>query len=236
MRFWLLFVALFPLLLWQGIRTRKTAIRLPEATGETSGTVGQHYSGKTLRLHIVGESPVAGVGVATHQDGIGPALAKVIANQLQRPVQCQVNGENGAPLATLLTTLPPPARCDLTLIMIGVNDTTRLTSRQQWRLQLLALYRRLSAQGPVGFFTLPPVGDFSALPQPLRYVIGQRAQQLNRDLQNFCQTHRLPFISYQSPATAQYLAEDGYHPSAAGYHAIAEQVGAQLIKLFAKPC
>ena len=55
-------VLLGPVLLAQGIYTRRMTPRLPEAEGERQGEAG---SGDVLRLLIVGDSAAAGVGAAT---------------------------------------------------------------------------------------------------------------------------------------------------------------------------
>ena len=59
----LIALALAPLLLAQGRRARRLAQSLPEAAGERSGSCGAGAA--ALRVLLVGDSAVAGVGVAT---------------------------------------------------------------------------------------------------------------------------------------------------------------------------
>ena len=57
--FWLTTALLFPVLLYQGKRTRRVTPRLPEATGDCAGQYGE---GEPLfRLLVLGESTAAGV-------------------------------------------------------------------------------------------------------------------------------------------------------------------------------
>jgi len=229
--FWLLFLGLAPLLLWQGRRTRRNTLRLPEAIGPQQGSCG---SGPPLKLHLIGESPVAGVGVAMQSEGIGPALAMPLSSQLQRQVYWHCHGHNGATLQQLLGKLPtlttPP---DAVIIMVGVNDTTQLTSLVQWRQQLQQL-KAVLGNTTLFFTPVPPMAQFSALPKPLNLWLGLRAHLLNAEVALFCsQQTRCHYLSYgKQPLSAQLLAADGFHPSAAGYKAMGEQLSASLAQHF----
>ena len=77
MRFMLISkVVLGPVLLAQGRRVRRTALRLAEAAGERSGLVVIDSSQPELKLLFVGDSTMAGVG-AKHQSA---ALASQVAS------------------------------------------------------------------------------------------------------------------------------------------------------------
>ncbi|WP_236040775.1 hypothetical protein [Marinobacter nauticus] len=58
--FWLTTALLFPVLLYQGKRTRRVTPRLPEATGDYAGQYGEGEP--VFRLLVLGESTAAGVG------------------------------------------------------------------------------------------------------------------------------------------------------------------------------
>ena len=58
---WAASLLLLPLLVWQGWRTRQTALRLPEAEPPDRGQFGQGESGPTVVG--LGDSVIAGVGV-----------------------------------------------------------------------------------------------------------------------------------------------------------------------------
>jgi lysophospholipase L1-like esterase len=228
MRFWLWFVALFPVLSVQAVITRRTALRLPDAMGPREGTTG---NGKPLRLLVVGESTAAGVGVKESADALPAQLASALSEKLQRAVHWRADGVTGCRLADVHERLKHlDRRVDLVVIATGVNDTTGLTSLKRWRTLLKESARLASQQGArVAVLALPPMGHFTALPQPLRYVVGLRATALDQAASNIASASGLyDFIDWQIPLSPVYLAEDGYHPSAAGYRAIAREASAKI--------
>ena len=222
--YWLLLLPLLPWLIIQGRQTRKTALRLPEAAGERQGQAGE---GAPFTLIVIGESPVAGVGVAHQRDGLGPALAGPLAARLACRVSWYCHGSNGIRIDQLLADPLHglPERADTVLVMMGVNDTSGLTPLHQWRRRLGLLRERLHGRfaAPVFFCAVPPMHRFTALPQPLRAVIGLRARLLDRILASTCRR-----LDYGQVEGSDLLAEDGYHPSAAGFRVIGERLAKAL--------
>jgi lysophospholipase L1-like esterase len=232
-RFWLICLLLAPLLIVQARRTRRDTPRLPEAGGADRGREGDG-GGPPLRLLVVGESTAAGVGVAEHRQGLGAHLARAFAHRRQGPVTWQVIGVNGIRAQALNQHLAgrPPADVDLVVISLGVNDTTGVTRPGHYRQHLTALIgtlRRGRPNLPVYLLAVPPMQHFTALPRPLRDLLGQRAAQLDRIQQTLAaQLQGVHHLAYPVIADPAYLAEDGYHPSEKGYAYIAEQVAEQL--------
>ncbi|MCC4308186.1 MAG: SGNH/GDSL hydrolase family protein [Alcanivorax sp.] len=235
MRFWLAFVLLAPLLLWQGRRARRDTPRLPEAGGADHGRAG---AGDTpLRLLLVGESTAVGVGVREHHQGLGGQLARALHRQLGRPVTWRVDGVNGiraAALATRLADRPAPD-VDLVVVSLGVNDTTGLTSPRRYQQalgRLIATLRRKRPHLPVALLAVPPMQHFTALPRPLRDLLGARAGRLDRAQQALAaRLSDVHALTYPAVADPSLLAEDGYHPGEAGYAHIADRVAPALAGL-----
>lgn len=219
----LIALPLLPLLLLQGRRTRRITPRLPEAGGATSGMVDNGSAREPLKLLTFGESPVAGVGVRTHHEGITGCLATALAAQLQRPVAWQACGKNGATVREAMSLLPlvPPEPVDLALVAFGVNDTTAFRPVRQWRSDMRGLLDSLEARCRPALILVsgvPPIGLFPALPQPLRAVLGVKASALDRALTELAEsrarTLHVPLrLDTRDPTL---MAHDGYHPSAAG--------------------
>ena len=242
MRRWLPELAALPLLPWlimQGRRTRRITPRLPEAVGPNTGVARPPVPDNalsqalqpTLQLLTIGESPVAGVGVATHYEAITGQFATALASRLGRPVAWQAVGKNGATLHTAIKTLLPhitekiaPQHVDVVLIAFGVNDSTAFRSRRRYANELKYLLRQLQQHLSPRLIVVagvPPLHVFPALPQPLRYVLGLKAQELDgvaakvvADLSHQMQITRVPTLKNMTDPA--FMASDGYHPSAIG--------------------
>jgi lysophospholipase L1-like esterase len=231
-RFWLLFALLSPLLIAQARRARRDTPRLPEAGGADRGREGSG-SGPPLRLLVVGESTAAGVGVKEHRQGLAAHLARTLTENRDTSATWRTIGVNGIRAQGLNQHLAgAPAEADLAIISLGVNDTTGFTRPARYRqhlTDLIGTLRRGRPDLPVYLLAVPPMQHFTALPRPLRDLLGQRAAQLDRAQQTLAaQLPGVHHLAYPVIADPAYLAEDGYHPSEKGYAYIAEQVARQL--------
>jgi lysophospholipase L1-like esterase len=233
----LIALPLLPFLIAQGRHTRRVTPRLPEADGPTHGIAGDGHhghDGPPLSLLTVGESPVAGVGVQSHQEAITGQLAQALAMRLCCPVAWRACGKNGVTVREALQQVVPhiPAQqVDVALVAFGVNDTTAFHSMQRWRddlRSLLQALRQRCAPRLILVSGVPPVAHFPALPQPLRWVMGMKARVLDvaaRDLAASLPNTRYVALSLD-PTDATLMAIDGYHPSAAGCTAWAQLLAA----------
>lgn len=223
-------LAILPFLIAQGRRTRRLALRLPEASGPAQGIAGAVHAAAPLSMLAVGESTVAGVGVDRHDDGIGSRFAAALAGRAKRPVHWQARGRNGATVADALDLLLPgiPERhVDIVLVAFGVNDTTSFRSTARWERDIAALLAELTRRCTPHRILLsgvPPMSALPVLPQPLRYVMGLKASSLDASLRGIAAASDIALhvplaLDTRNPAL---LACDGYHPSVAGYCAWAE--------------
>ncbi len=226
--FWLSTLLLAPLVIWQGKQTRRYTPRLPEAGGSPQGQYGT--GAPALRLLVLGESTAAGVGVSDHQQGLASQLARQLHQQSGTAIAWHSHGINGIRLAGLLahlnTTNLPEA--DVILVSMGVNDTTGLTPRRRYREQLKALAHRQAS--PLYLLSVPPMHRFTALPSPLRQLLGWRARQLDAVQQQLARAHPDDFryLAYPAMTGPELLAEDGYHPGPKGYQAMASSLVSPL--------
>ena len=229
-----------PILLFQAIHTRRTTIRLPDAEGKNQGRqlgnkLTQKSKSTAATLCIIGESTVAGVGTDKLENAIGARTANSLSNLLGGPVAWSSHGVNGIRIKGILDEVIPQvirsysnlmkknkaAKTRIFLVCIGANDTTKLTSIRKWRWRLAELVlalSRLDSHAKIIFTSVPPMHKFSALPQPLRFMIGQRAKQLQKALEehHFANRYFLVMPALFS-SVKEGLAEDGYHPSTSGY-------------------
>lgn len=227
MRSWLpelVALPLLPLLLAQGRRIRRLTPRLPEAAGPNEGIAGGMLDGAAFSLLAVGESPVAGVGVATYAETVTAQLAQTLSTQLLRPVRWRACGINGITVRDAMQRVVPHipvSEVDLVLVAFGVNDTTAFRRTGIWRRELMQLLQAIDSRCAPRFIILsgvPPLAHFPALPQPLRWVMGMKAQALDRVAREL--TSAMPQVVHVpltlDPRDCGLMAADGYHPSVSG--------------------
>jgi len=230
--FWLTTALLFPVLLYQGRQARRTTPRLPEASGSPSGQYGKGAPAR--RVLVIGESTAAGVGVETHDQGLASQLARQIHERTGQTIAWHTFGINGIRLGGLIrkleTTELPEA--DVVLLSMGVNDTTGFTPRFRFRQQLRELRQLLAPRysEPILLLSVPPMHLFTALPSPLRYVMGWRARQLDNLYIRLAR--RFPedftYVNYPVVTDPELLASDGYHPGERGYQYIAQALASRV--------
>lgn len=218
MRFWATFILLAPLLWLQGQYARRRTPRLPAVLDNNQASATTDSAKR--QLLVLGESPAVGVGVETAEQALPAQFALALSEATDQSWGWHVIGENGARLERLLELLREvraPLTADCVVIVMGVNDTTGLTSRRRWRSQLIELVQQLRAatSAPIVFTPVPPIHCFTALPQPLRRIMGLRARQVDQDmlavLDGLPDVHRAPVLP---PLQPRDLAHDGFHPAA----------------------
>ncbi|UUV28502.1 SGNH/GDSL hydrolase family protein [Amycolatopsis roodepoortensis] len=219
-------VVLAPILLAQAVRVRRTTPRLPGAAGPVTGLVAGE--GGPMRLAVLGESTVDGVGAATHAEALTGRLADELARD-GGAVAWQAIGKTGANARVAREELLPllePA--DLVVIALGVNDTIELHSAARYRRDLLDLVvavRRRVGPVPVVLAGVPPMGRFPSLPRPLRDVLGARSAVLDAAAARLALVPGVVHVPMPAamldPAT---FAEDRFHPGPEGYRRWAEQL------------
>lgn len=216
-------LALAPLLMVQGRAVRRNTPQLPGAAGPVTGVVDGH-AGPPLRLLVIGESTVAGVGAPSHAEAVAGQTAAALADLLGRAVAWRAAGEIGVTAAAVrrrLVPVLPDEPADVVLVALGVNDTLRLRTTARWAADLTALVAVLRERvGPASVFlaAAPPMGRFPALPQPLRAVLGLRAHLLNATTAELAP--RLDAVTYLPitlPVTPALFCADGFHPGPEGY-------------------
>lgn len=223
---------LFPLLPLQGMLTRKRAMRLPEASGARTG-------GDSGGLVVVlGDSVVAGVGIETTADAMPAQLTRALGQQMGKPLRWRAIGSNGHKLQDVLVQLKQleflEEAPELIVINVGVNDVSNLTSLTRWQLQLTTLVSEVKSRfsAPLLLLGLPPMHAFPLLPQPLRFALGTRARMLDLSLKKIAGLlENVFYLQADLPLEPEFMAVDGYHPSAAGVQVWTESLAQQYRQL-----
>ncbi len=221
---------LAPLLAVQALGLRKRALKLPEADGARSGTLG---SGPVLRLLIVGDSSAAGVGAETQDRALSGRLARALAPHHE--VRWQLIAQTGASTRSTLDRIADQSlpQADIVLIILGVNDVTGGAPRHRWlrdHARLRATLRERTGARAIHVSQIPPLGAFPLLPDPLRWLLGRRALRFDTALRAALDTDRvcthIPFPQDLQPTD---MAEDGFHPGPAIYAAWAQEIARRIL-------
>ena len=158
----------------------------------------------------------AGVGVAHQDQGLCGRLVNVLADDFH--LTWQLTAQSGYTTPDLLRRLHdiPAQTFDVAVLSMGANDVLSRRRCTTWiaqQTELIELLRSRFGVQHIVFSAVPPLHAFPALPQPLRWFLGLRAQNFNAALANLLQTHpehqlfQMQFVQRES-----VLASDGFHP------------------------
>ena len=229
-------LALFPALLIQGNRVKKNTIRLSEAEGARDGITGQ---GQTLSLLILGDSAAAGVGVAHQNDALLGAVISALQHQYQ--VHWRLEAQSGDTTSQVIqkTKKLVNQKYDVVVTSVGVNDVTRLMSAQTWIKQQQHFYQLIQAKFQPELIIatgVPPMHLFPALPNPLSWLFGQYAKQMNLQLEKMiAQQEDMQWIEYdirKYQSMNLEMAKDGFHPSKEIYQIWGKEVSDRILEWF----
>lgn len=156
----------------------------------------------------------------------GQLVAKLAVD---RRVTWRLIARNGATTAQTLARMQaePPEPYDVVLIALGVNDVKNGLQMWRWRQDysaLLELLRKGFNARLICVSGLPPIRRFRLLPQPLRWVMGARAERFDAELRVLAGRDGIAHIPLDFPLGASHMAEDRIHPGPAIYDAWARAV------------
>ncbi|MGB0213100.1 SGNH/GDSL hydrolase family protein [Algiphilus sp.] len=210
-----------PLFAWQAYRLRRDTPRLEEAPGPREGEVAGEAP--VIRLAVIGESTAAGVGAPDHARGLAGRSAAALAARTGRAVRWSAHGHNGATARqTRYRHVPEVDRgTGVVVVALGVNDVLSGCAPETWRHnleKLLASTRRRAPGAIIVVSAVPPMGHFPAIPQPLRALLGVRAQAFDRiSALVAAACPRALYVPLPYEGGSDYFCEDRFHPSALGY-------------------
>ncbi len=225
MRYKFAAIGLAPLLIAQALYIRLVTPRLPEPPGDRSGING---SGPLLSLLILGDSAAAGVGASTQKQALSGQLVLALGANFR--VSWKLIAQAGHKAQDVIAELEMLSRekFDVVVTSIGVNDVTHGTNSQKWidqQEKIVALLQSKFHSQHIMLSSVPPMHLFPALPQPLRWYFGMRAEQFNSALKKFAEgCKRCEFVKIDFPLEAAYIAADGFHPGTLAYSTWAKHV------------
>jgi len=226
---------LLPLVIAQGIATRRHVPCLPPARPPHRGSVPGE--GKSIRLLAIGESTVCGIGLASGNESVAATTARALARLTGRPIEWRAEGLSGATVSDARRQLLPriaPEPADLMVIAFGVNDATAYRSPATFAddlEELVTAARKRVGDAAVIIGGVAPLNCFPALPWPLRDILGWRSAALQAAADNLAE--RLPrLVVERIPALEPDLfACDGFHPNRRAHAIWGEEIAELALPL-----
>ena len=210
-----------PFLYLQGLITRWKVGLLPDAK-EPTGVAGPGED--EVKLLVMGESTVAGLGARTHDLALGGQFAKGIHERTGKTVNWTVIGRNGVTARRTideLWPLVPDERFDYILLGIGGNDVMKLSSPKKWRrdmLELIGIVREANPEAAIFISNCPMIIHSPILPQPIKGILWQLSRMHNANILEFTAGMDRVYY-YPQPVDVDFEGfwADGIHPSEQGY-------------------
>ncbi len=183
--------------------------------------------GEPLRLAVLGDSTVAGVGSPTMAESLPVLIAERVAVATDRPVHVRGFGVSGARTATVLADQLPGigGTFDAIVLVVGSNDATHATPWPAFRAQSEAMLRRAAQVAPVVVLAGTP--RFHAnpiIPEPLRTMVDRYSGVLRGEqVAAAAAVAGARFVDLAAEASPRFLgapeatSSDGFHPSPIGY-------------------
>ncbi len=240
-----------PLYYYQGKNVKAKTIDLPEPSGVRKGVFALANSQKNpYRLAIIGDSSAVGVGVAEQKQALAIQLVSALAKkeifqQNYSAIDWQLHaktGDNSFDVLRRLYILPKSKQSlDCLIIVVGVNDVTKIQSLTHWQqnlVEIIKVAKHKFAPKRIIFTAIPPLEIFPNLPYPLNQFIGDKATELNHSMEKFCNSMEdVDFAKFnlmdndKHTNIKDYFAKDGFHPSGLTYQLWAQALADWLCKL-----
>lgn len=229
----IVFPLLLPIFILQGRYVRKVTPKLAEARGDRTGRItnGSNTS-LAINLAIIGDSAAAGVGVERQTQALSGSIIDNL--NIEQSINWQLLAKSGLDTKSchLMLASQPSNRFDVVVLSLGVNDVLSKITAQQWVKQQISLVKLLQHKfnaKQILLTKIPPMAQFSSLPQPLRWFLGARCNEFNRALAQEANNHYgCEIITLTEQLKDGHMASDGFHPGAIVYLKWGEAV-AQLI-------
>ena len=197
-----------------------------------SGSYGEDRPGRPITLALLGDSSAAGYGMERPDDTPGAILATGVSARAGRPVELHDLSVVGARSADLHPQVEQAISigADAAVILIGANDVINRVRPTVAVSHLVEAVRRLQESGiAVLVGTCPDLGTVKPVLPPLRQVVRAWSRRIALG-----QTFHVVRAGGHTVSLADILGEefkaepafffgaDRFHPSAAGYAALAE--------------
>jgi lysophospholipase L1-like esterase len=205
---------------------------LPDDPGYTVDAVvrpaGTAHGAAPLRLALLGDSTVAGLGAPTAEESLALLVAERVATTLDRPVHVVGHGVSGAVTrdvvegqVPLLAGFDP----DVVVAVVGANDVTHGTPPWRLRARVADLGDAVDATtgAPLVLGGIPLFGGATAIDRPLRDVVEGYAGILRRAQEDAAAEAGIRYVPIAREASPRFvgvpdaMSRDRFHPGPVGY-------------------
>lgn len=217
----------------------------PDYEVDTTVAPRQGWTGdRTLRMVMLGDSTVAGLGAPTAAESLAVQTAQRVADRTGMRVAVVGHGVSGARTADLVEQQIPRligAAADVVVVVIGSNDATHATP--VWRFDdhtraVLEAVEHASEGAPMVLGGVPLFGSATALAQPLRWVVDQYAKPLRGIQRRVAAEQDITFVNIAVEASPRFrgvpeaMSADRFHPAPVGYGFWADALAAAVAAEF----
>ncbi|WP_206597479.1 SGNH/GDSL hydrolase family protein [Polycladidibacter stylochi] len=219
---------LFPVYIVEGLKARMRQIRLKPAKGPISGHIeGQ---GAPIKLLVLGDSSVAGVGLDHTRNGLTNQLAIELNTRTKKPVTWRAAGANSATSKDICDyVLPylPDENYSHIYISIGFNDLKNYRTAKAFKKSFGGLLYGLRTRYPTARIYWSNVMSpkrVPALSKYLAHVLYYRRQIINKVGSTMCNERTATHLPVLPGIRPEGFCRDGIHASPEGNKAWAAHV------------
>ncbi|WKR21433.1 hypothetical protein AIF0345_1344 [Actinomyces israelii] len=199
----------------------------PDGTTAPAGSGAVRGSSAPLRLAAVGDSLVAGSGVQAQDQALVPRIARLVAAGAGRDVEWATHARLGATMRRVrYRFLPEVDDADVLFVCAGSNDLMARRSLQEWTDDLAAVLDGAARRGRhVVACSAGQLYRSPALMATLRSVLREWTDAQTEASAAVCAERGVPFVDVaHCDLKDGFWADDGFHPSAAGYEMAAGMI------------
>lgn len=215
-------------------RARRRAV-IPSDPGFMVSGPGAGGDGQPLRVCILGDSLAAGLGASGRPGSLAVQVGAGVGALAERAVTISGAGIPSATTPVVLehldTYIDPDA--DVVVLIVGANDVLRCTPRRTLQRATTELLERTSDMAPTVLVPVPRFRGITSVGTVLRTladVLGKRVGSVQRRVARQLAAAGRPItvvdastvLAARFGTEPELFADDGFHPSDAGYEAIGE--------------
>ena len=197
----------------------------------------------SIRMAVLGDSTVAGVGSPTEAESLPVLIAERVAAASGRSVEVTGFGIPGARTGTLTSEQLPMVGggYDVIVLVIGSNDATHGTFwRTLGRQTTEMLDHATTLGGPVILAGTPRFSGTEIIPEPLRTMVDRYSGILRGEQRAAAATAGVRFVDLAADASPRFAgvpeatSSDGFHPSPIGYGFWADAIAPAVVDAIAE--